>query len=226
MKSARKILSLGLAACLIVMLFCSSSVSAFAEWDTSVPTEVTGEIQALFDEAVQGLLGVNYTPVAVLGQQENAWCILCKATVVYPGAKPYYALVSISGSEGSAAVQNITVLKLDDGAEIDYGTSELFTVEEMDAAIDVIMAEFNTWEGCEMHSIRYASDECCTAENIAWLNEHGDGHEYTQCIEFLSDFHSPVEGGGAWNADEEYTNWNWWLGRTDGGEWELVDWGY
>ena len=37
--------------------------------------------------------------------------------------------------------------------EIDYGNSELYTQEDMDAAIQVIEAEFATWEGCELHSL-------------------------------------------------------------------------
>lgn len=50
--------------------------------------------------------------------------------------------------------------------------------------------------------------------------------EFTQCIEFVSDFHSPKAGGGAWEMDSEYTAWQWWLARTDNGEWNLITWGY
>ena len=32
-------------------------------------------------------------------------------------------------------------------------------------------------------------------------------------------------GGGAWNANEEYT-WSWWLARSEGGTWKLMTWGY
>ena len=72
----------------------------------------------------------------------------------------------------------------------------------------------------------YAGDACNSAENIKWVNEITSGKNFTQCIEFLSDFHSPVEGGGAWEPDQEYTDWQWWLARTAGGDWELVSWGY
>ena len=222
----KKAISLGMAVCLIVLLFSFGAGAAAAVWDTSVPTEITEDMQAIFEEAVSGLLGVNYVPVAVLGQQENEYCILCKASVVYPGAVPYNALVYISAGEAGATVKDIAELKLEQEPEIDYGTSELYTQEDMEEAIAVILARFDTWEGCEMHSIRYTSDENNNAENIAWLNAHGEGHAFTQCIEFLSDFHSPVEAYGSWNPDTEYTGWNWWLGRTDGGSWELVDWGY
>ena len=100
----------------------------------------------------------------------------------------------------------------------------------MNAAIQLIMDTFSTWAGCELHSISYVSDEKCNSENIAWMNELAAANDlneqFDQCIMFKSDFHSPKKGGGAWNADEEYTDWQWWLARTDGGQWKLMTWGY
>jgi D-alanyl-D-alanine carboxypeptidase len=62
------------------------------------------------------------------------------------------------------------------------------------------------------------------------MNELKEGQNYTQCIEFITDFHSPVEDeevkDTAWEKDKEYTDYQWWLARTDGGEWELLTWGY
>ena len=117
------------------------------------------------------------------------------------------------------------------GPVIDYGESELYSQEDMAAAVALIQNEFAGWEGCELHSVTYAGDECVTDDNIEWMNKLKDGQsvdgpEFTQVIEFLSDFHSPVEGGGAWNADDEYTNWQWWLARSEGGDWQLLSWGY
>ncbi len=114
--------------------------------------------------------------------------------------------------------------------KIDYGTSSVFSQEEMDAAIELIEKEFSTWDGCELHSISYSSDEECSADNVAWMNdleEANDAEEtFTQCIMFKSSFHSPKNGGGAWNPDQEYTDWQWWLARSDGGQWKLMTWGY
>lgn len=113
---------------------------------------------------------------------------------------------------------------------IDYGNSALYSKEDMDAAIAVIRKEFDTWDGCELHSISYGSDDACSAENIRWMNEleaANDAKEnFSQCILFISDFHSPKNGGGAWNADQEYTDWQWWLARSEGGSWKLMTWGY
>ena len=102
---------------------------------------------------------------------------------------------------------------------IDYGHSELYSQEEMDAAIQLIL-----------HKIAYSSDEECNADNISWMNQLEEANDtketFTQCIMFTSEFHSPKKGGGAWNPDQEYTGWQWWLARADGGQWKLMTWGY
>ena len=108
---------------------------------------------------------------------------------------------------------------------IDYGDSALYTEEELVEATVQIKCKFASFNGCELHALRYAGDDCSSEENLKWLNELGD-NEYVQVAEFLSDFHSPVEGGGPWEADTEYTDWQWWLARTDVGGWELLTWGY
>ena len=107
-----------------------------------------------------------------------------------------------------------------------YGESKLCTEKSMDRAIDMILEEFNTWQGCEMHSIRFAGDECYSEENLKWLNSLDSEHEFTECSEFISEFHSPLEQIGAWEPDTEYTGWQWWLGAEADGDWELVTWGY
>ena len=102
----------------------------------------------------------------------------------------------------------------------------------MDEAIRLIRQEFDTWTGCELHSIRYISDKSCNEENLAWMNElaeaRGMDQTFTQCIFFESSFHSPKKekDAGAWNPDEEYTGWQWCLARTEGGPWKLMTWGY
>lgn len=50
---------------------------------------------------------------------------------------------------------------------VDYGNSTLYTKEDMDSAIALIKKEFGTWEGCELHSIAYSSDDKCTPDNVA-----------------------------------------------------------
>ncbi len=110
--------------------------------------------------------------------------------------------------------------------EIDYGTSEIFTPEELAEAAIQIKCTFAGWKGCELHSLRYVGDEADKEENLQWLNSLNEEAGYTHVAEFLTDFHSPVEAGGAWEPDQEYKDYQWWLGRTDDGGWEVVTSGY
>ena len=50
--------------------------------------------------------------------------------------------------------------------------------------------------------------------------------EMDECIAFESSFHSPTTPQGGWDVDSEYTEWQWWLARPEGGEWKLLTWGY
>ena len=87
------------AACMLVLLLLCTPVTAGAEasdWDLSAPTEVTEEVRAIFDKATEGLLGVSYVPVCVLGVQGDTYCILCKATVIYPNAEPNNVLMYVN----------------------------------------------------------------------------------------------------------------------------------
>ena len=35
-----------------------------------------------------------------------------------------------------------------------------------------------------------------------------------------------LNGGSGFNPDEEYTDWQWWLARSEGGQWKLLTYGY
>ena len=110
--------------------------------------------------------------------------------------------------------------------KIDLGKSEIYTEEDLRAASIQILCKFATFEGCELHNLRYAGDENCTEENLKWMNELNEDGNYTQAAQFLMDFHSPKEQVGVWEADREYTDYGWWLARGDGSGWEVVTQGY
>ena len=108
----------------------------------------------------------------------------------------------------------------------DFGDSKLYTIEELREAAVQAKCEFATFAGCELHNLRYAGDECNTKENLDWLNSLDEKADYVQVVEILTDFHSPVEGGGAWEPDTEMKDYQWWLAREDGKGWQLVSFGY
>ena len=81
-----------------MMLFTCSALAenTLGGWTLSESIELTEEKTALFDKGMEGLLGVDYVPLAYLGSQVVAGrnhCFLCRATVVYPGAQSVLALV-------------------------------------------------------------------------------------------------------------------------------------
>lgn len=115
---------------------------------------------------------------------------------------------------------------------VDYGTSELFTTEDMDGAIALITDQIGKWEGVELTGLRYAGDEAVTEENLAWINslEGADSaNPFTQVIEFVSDFHVGADIDQTvltLEPDTDYTDYQWWLARTEGGDWQLMSSGY
>ncbi|MBP5168414.1 MAG: SGNH/GDSL hydrolase family protein [Oscillospiraceae bacterium] len=110
------------------LLFSVFACSAFAEtsllggWNTPDSPEITPELQEIFDQATEGLLGVNYTPVALVGTQVVSgmnYCFLCEAKVVVPDAVPYYANITIyKDLNGKATVTEIEKLETHSASEI------------------------------------------------------------------------------------------------------------
>ena len=107
---------------------------------------------------------------------------------------------------------------------IDYGASEVYSQEDMDAAVSLIKNKIASWDGCKLYSISYTDDGFCERELEYCNSLADDGVIYEQCIVFRSSFRSPIFGGGAWNANYKY-GWSWYLARTENGEWEILTWG-
>ena len=133
----KKMMALMLA---LVMVFALAACGqqkapAVGGWTPVEDAKMTDDAQSAFDKAMEGLVGVNYTPVALLGRQlvsGTNYCILCEATVVYPDAKPYYALVYLyQDLQGKAEVTNIVKLDLGDIAE----SGEIKTAEDAGEAL-------------------------------------------------------------------------------------------
>ena len=97
----------------LILLLCLSGAAAAEEssesseespgWKITDSSEITEAAQAAFDLAAAELTDAVYEPVALLGEQQGVFCILCRATGDYEGAEPYYTLV-YAGENG---VQNI-----------------------------------------------------------------------------------------------------------------------
>ncbi len=106
---------------MMLVILTLVSTAAIAEnllggWKVADETAVTEDLQAVFNKAMEKLMGVSYEPIAYLGSQIVAGmnhCFLCKATVIYPDAVPTYKLVYIyQDLEGNAEVLNIADLDI------------------------------------------------------------------------------------------------------------------
>lgn len=122
-------------------------------------------------------------------------------------------------ASGQTLEEYLGVVKVSEPS-IDYGESEIYSREELEDALSLIECDFAGWDGCELHSLRYAGDKN-SRDGLEWVNALGDETEYVQAAEFLGDFHSPKDGN-IWDSDKEYRDYQWWLGKTKDGDWVLV----
>ncbi len=108
-----------------------SSEKLLGGWAVAEDVAMTDEFKAIFEKALEGLVGVDYEPIACLGTQVVAgtnYCFLAKATVVYPDATPKYVLVYIYADlEGNATIMNFADMPV---VPNEYGTAEAIPEEE------------------------------------------------------------------------------------------------
>ena len=122
----KKIVSLLLIA-IIALCAAAAAETLAGGWTVADDNAVTEENRAVFDKAVETLVGVDYEPIAYLGSQVVAGtnhCFLCRATVVVPDAAPGLALVYVyEDLEGNCEILSITDFDIADlsGAEVITG---------------------------------------------------------------------------------------------------------
>ena len=101
--------------------------------------------------------------------------------------------------------------------------SEIYSEEDIAAAIDTIKKEFKSnWNGCTLTEIYYAGDDS-SKDHQDWA----DRNNADEVIVLLSSFDVDSSGGdGSLNPNSTYNDWKWILVRTNGGQWQHVDHGY
>ena len=106
--------------------------------------------------------------------------------------------------------------------KVDIGESKNYTENDRNkVAEDIKEIFYKNYDRCTLHTIKYAGDEW-SKEDLSYCKELRS-KEYTECMVFLTDFHSPKENGpdDAWNEDEEYT-YNWHFAKEKSGNWEYI----
>lgn len=103
--------------------------------------------------------------------------------------------------------------------KIEVGTSERFTVTEIEAAAECVVAFFPEFEGCELLRLWYDEE---------WSDGPMENKGRTNRIVLLSDFYVDSSGAnGGFNPNETYINWNWILTRdANETDWKVSSWGY
>lgn len=104
------------AAALIALLTGTAAVSnthALGGYTPAEETTITEEMQEIFDEATDKLIGVNYVPVQMIEKQivnGTNYKFIAESTVVYPGAETKNVIVTIHQDlSGNASVLDIEV---------------------------------------------------------------------------------------------------------------------
>ena len=101
--------------------------------------------------------------------------------------------------------------------------SEIYSNEEINSAIDVILKEFKeNYNGCSLLEIKYIGDEK-NNDYIDWTTRHNK----SEVIVFISNFKvGPNAGDGVLNPNSEYEGYSWILVRNENENWIYVDGGY
>ena len=124
-----------------------------------------------------------------------------------------------------ALVGGIAGCAMPEAVSVKYGTSKLYSVAEMDQAIEAIKADFSALAGCTLYTLKYAGDERCKQELECANRDRSPNELYTDCLVFDSVFRSPRSGGDAWEPNKLYY-WSWILAKTKNGAWTVINKGY
>lgn len=109
------------------------------------------------------------------------------------------------------------------GAETHPVDSEMYSQDDINAAIDTIKKEFKRdWKGCTLTEIYYAGDDR-SRDHQDWADRnHAD-----EVMVLLSSFDvDPFGGDVSLNPNSTYDDWSWTLVRSNNGPWQHVDHGY
>lgn len=111
---------------------------------------------------------------------------------------------------------------------VDYWTSDNYSLEELSSAVETIMDTIkNEWNvKVDMKEIRYLWDAKASSELDYCKSLNA---EVEDCVVFTSDFFIPEQDAvmaGAFEPNTTLTDYEWYLGRTAGGEWNVLTAGY
>ena len=123
--------------CLFGAAVAEESSEEAPGWKITGSSEITEDARAAFDSAAAQLADAVYEPVALLGEQQDVYCILCRATVDYEDAEPYYTLVYV----GKNGVQNIWDLWIESHSMPEQSREEEEQMVDISSLLTALAAE-------------------------------------------------------------------------------------
>ena len=110
-----------------------------------------------------------------------------------------------------------------DLAIVDWDPSELYTDEDIQSAVDTVLAYFETeFKGCTLTQISYPGDDLSDL-----FDEYAKEYQSDEAIVLRSSFDVDASGGdGSLESNSTYEAWQWILVRSNGGTWEVETYGY
>ena len=92
-----------------------NNANVFGGWSANegdISLDQNEEVRAAFEKAMEGLTGASYEPVAYIGSQlvsGKNYMVLCRETIVVPGAESTYALVTVYADlNGNTEILDVT----------------------------------------------------------------------------------------------------------------------
>ncbi len=145
-------------------------------WQTADSTQMTDDLRAIFEAAMNGQVGVDYEPLALLATQVVSgtnYCFLCKAAAVTPEATPKYTLVYIYQKlDGSAEILNVSDIILPGMENAD--PNEMMVggwsyTESADVDEEVMNKATETMTGASYEAIAFIGTQVVAGTNHAVL---------------------------------------------------------
>jgi hypothetical protein len=101
-------------------------------------------------------------------------------------------------------------------------SSEIYSDEDIEAAMKVVMQAFESYELWYLLELSYIGDD--RMENY---QDYTEREEADEVIVLLSDFYVSIfSDSPAMNTGSKYEGFNWILVRNEGTDWRIVDRGY
>ena len=180
---------------------CAQAEPMAGGWEATEDETVTEEDRAVFEQAMEGLTGVEYEPVALLATQLVAgrnYCFLCRGREAVPDAQPaYYYVLVYKDLKGNAEILNIK--------RIYFGLSDLGEEEELDRPEEAAEPEGSQPKEVSLDSLVTIGD--VQSSGIELLGNGYDSEHYVCaleldgiCYRFVADIPQDVSSA-IWDMD-------------------------